>query len=219
MIPILWQCRSAVVVVKPAGLSTTSPPGTASVEWRLREQLDRADGFLSAVHRLDRDVSGVLMIALSKKSARLLCEQFAARRVSKTYHAWVQGRLAPSASGAAPERWSDHVRKIEDVARGEVCGPDAPGAKVAETDVRSIRYDEAFDRTLIELKPITGRMHQLRLQTASRGHAILHDPIYGPAPSADPIALTAVSLAFHDPHTGVRTKVSFDRQINDPTDT
>lgn len=216
MIPILWQCDSAVAVAKPAGLSTTSPPGTDSVEWRLRDQLGRETGFLSAVHRLDRDVGGVLLIALTKKSARLLGEQFAARRVSKTYHAWVHGHIGPVAPESPPTRWSDPVRKIVDVAMGEVCAPDAPGAKLAHTDIRPLRYDETRDCTLLELRPITGRMHQLRLQTAARGHAIIGDPIYGrsrassnaPPPPAGNIALTAINLIFHHPRTGVLTEVS-----------
>ncbi len=207
-----------MVVHKPAGLSTTSPPGTDSVEWRLREQLGRDAGFLSAVHRLDRGVSGVLLVALSKKSARLLSEQFAARRVSKTYHARVHGCIPSAAPETPPERWIDHVRKIVDVAKGEICGPDAPGAKLAETDVRPLRYDETHDRTLLELCPITGRMHQLRIQTAARGHAIISDPLYGPQPiagndassPADNIALTAIKLTFHHPRTGVRTEVSLE---------
>ncbi len=208
------------MVHKPAGLSTTSPPGTDSVEWRLRDQLDRQHEFLSAVHRLDRDVRGVLLIALSKKAARLLSEQFAARRVSKTYYAWVHGRVPFPAPDSPPERWTDFVRKIVDVPQGEVCEREVPGAKLAQTDVRPLRYDESNDATLLELSPITGRMHQLRLQTAARGHAIIGDPLYGPVAASTPfqdeslplasIALTAVKLTFHHPRTGVRTEVRLD---------
>lgn len=207
-----------MAVHKPAGLSTTSPPGTDSLESRLRIQLGRESGFLSAVHRLDRDVSGVVLVALSKKSARLLSEQFAARRVFKTYQAWVHGCMPLTALEFPPLRWTDHLRKIDDVAQGEVCASDAPGAKLAETDVRPLHYDACRDRTLIELHPITGRMHQLRLQAAARGHAILGDSLYGPRPSghhndslsSGKIALTAVKIVFHHPRTGKLTEVSLD---------
>ncbi|MCM2375115.1 RluA family pseudouridine synthase [Aporhodopirellula aestuarii] len=218
MIPILWQCDSAVAVDKPAGLSTTSPPGTESLESRIREQLGRDGGFLSAVHRLDRDVSGVVLLALTKKSARLFSDQFALRKVHKKYHAWVQGRVHDASSN--PMRWRDHVRKIPDVAKGEVCDAEAKGAKLAETDVRVLTYDEHADSTLLELSPLTGRMHQLRLQTSTRGHAILGDPVYGSSEfsppnddswSFDTIALVAVKLQFHHPRTGVLTEVEIQR--------
>lgn len=211
-----------MAVHKPAGLSTTSPPGTDSLESRLRKQLCCESGFLSAVHRLDRDVSGVVLVALSKKSARLLSEQFAARRVSKTYRAWVHGCIPIAAPESPSQRWTDYLRKIADVARGEVCAADAPGAKLAETDVRPLRYDEAHDRTLIELHPITGRMHQLRLQAVARDHAIIGDPLYGPQPSgprsdyapAEKIALTAVKLVFYHPRSGKLTEVSLDQPLS-----
>jgi 23S rRNA-/tRNA-specific pseudouridylate synthase len=183
----------------------------------MRDQLQCEGAFLSAVHRLDRDVSGIVLLALSKKAAHLLSEQFAARRVAKTYHAWVQGRLPVTALESTGERWLDYVRKIDDVARGEVCEADSPNAKLAETDVRVLLYDEAADVSLLELSPLTGRMHQLRLQTAARGHAIVGDSLYGhPAPTnmpsdglfaGDGIALKAVKLRFHHPRTGVLVEV------------
>lgn len=207
-----------MAVHKPAGLSTTSPPGTDSLESRLRKQLGCDSGFLFAVHRLDRDVSGVVLVALSKKSARLLSDQFAARRVSKTYRAWVHGCMPSDAPESPPQRWTDYLRKIVDLPQGEVCAADAPGAKLAETDVRSLRYDEARDRTLIELHPITGRMHQLRLQAAARDHAIIGDPLYGTHPtgsdsdcvSFEKISLIAVKLVFYHPRNGKLTAVSLD---------
>jgi len=223
LIPILWQSDSAIAAHKPAGLSTTSPPGTDSLEWKLRQQLGRDTGFLSAVHRLDREVSGIVLVALSKKTARLLSEQFETRKVKKTYHAWVSGRVDAS---HIPVRWSDHVCKLENVPRGEVCDANAPGAKIAETDVTVLRYNAEGDCTLIELSPITGRMHQLRLQTAARGHVILGDPVYGTLSSeasehrsptdraptdrswtGPSLALIAMQIQFHHPKTGAMTEV------------
>lgn len=225
LIDILWQCDVAVAVDKPAGLSTTSPPGTDSLESFMRRQLGRENEYVTAVHRLDRDVSGVVLLALTKKSARLLSQQFAARRVRKTYLAWVNGNVAQTQSfpenlPAATIRWTDHVRKLPDVARGEVCSPESPGAKKAETEIAVVHYDRNADCTLLRLSPLTGRMHQLRLQTASRGHAILADPIYAaptktlpqhPQWQFDTIALAATQLTFHHPRTGVLTEVLCDR--------
>lgn len=198
---VLRETPLFVAVAKPHGLPTTAPNQFDSVEKQLRAQL--TTDYLTAVHRLDRDVAGVLLLAKTKKSARLLSEQFAARKVQKTYYAWVH----PRASNLA-NRFSDYLCKIDDEARGRVCDVDAPAAKLAETEVQRLRDHETRDCSLLRLVPLTGRMHQLRLQTSYRGHPIVNDPIYGNDPSAaSPIALFAASLEFHDPKSGIRTKV------------
>ncbi|WP_231603044.1 RluA family pseudouridine synthase [Neorhodopirellula pilleata] len=208
LIEIVWQSRIAIAVDKPAGLPTTAAPGIESVETRLAKQLPDL-GYLTAVHRLDRDVGGILLLAKTKKAARLLSEQFAARKVRKTYLAWVDGEAIFN-----NDVWVDYVRKLPDQAKGEICSEVNDGAKRAETHVRSIRYDRERNCTLLELCPLTGRMHQLRLQTAGRRHPIRHDPIYGPA-SLEPaaprdglICLTAHRLEFRDPGNGQVIKIA-----------
>lgn len=200
---ILRETQLFVAIAKPAGLPTTAPLQFESVEERLRSQLTDAD-YLTAVHRLDRDVSGILLLAKTKKSARLLSEQFASRKVKKTYYAWVHKQACD-----LPARYSDYLCKIDNEARGRVCDPDDPTAKLAETEAELVRNHAIHDCSLLRLFPITGRMHQLRLQTSHRGHPIVNDPIYGPDPSpASPIALLAAAIEFHDPKSGIRTKVA-----------
>lgn len=211
-IEILWQSRLVIAVEKPAGIATTAAPGIESVQTRVRDQLSEIT-YLTPVHRLDRDVGGVLLLAKTKKSARLLSEQFAARKVHKTYLAWVHGEVT-----AETDTWVDFLQKLPDQARGEVCPCDAPAAKRAETRVELIRYDDQRKGSLLKLHPITGRMHQLRLQTAHRGHPIWRDPIYaepgfreaefsdgGPADSL--IELLAHRIEFHDPGNGSIVRV------------
>lgn len=199
---ILRETPLFIAIAKPSGLPTTAPKQFDSVEKQLRSQLANTD-YLTAVHRLDRDVSGVLLLAKTKKSARLLSEQFAIRKVHKTYYAWVHNRARN-----IPDRFSDHLCKIANEARGRVCDPDAPDAKPAETEVKWVRDHETRDCSLLQLAPLTGRMHQLRLQTSHRGHAIVYDPIYGQDPSpTSPIALFAAAIEFHDPKSGIRTKI------------
>jgi RluA family pseudouridine synthase len=208
-IELIWQSDHAIAVNKPAGLSTQAPGDADSLETRLIRQLDRAGRYLAFPHRLDRAVSGVLLVALTKKAARLLSAQFATRKTKKHYSAIVQGklRMAPQAA----EQWEDYMRKVADRSLAEACDPSDPDAKRASTIVKLIGFDGTTNQSRLDLNPITGRMHQLRLQTALRGHPIVGDAAYGATPhgaesecgSHDPAAISillhARRLGFHDP--------------------
>ncbi len=204
-IPILWDGGYLIAVEKPRGLSTQAPPGGDSLENRLRVQLAGRTEYLAIVHRLDREVGGVMLVALRKKEARLICDQFSSRKVIKQYTAIVHGRLEP-----ASDVWIDHLRKIPDRPVAEVCAADADGAKQAETRIELISFDEISGQTKLSLFPHTGRMHQLRVQAAHRGHAIVGDTVYGESspnsaiddPSSSELMLRAESIVFHDPKNG-----------------
>jgi len=210
MIEVVWNGEACMVVNKPAGLATQAPPPHESLETRLREQVTTRSNYFALPHRLDRPVSGLILVALTKKAARLLGEQFEARRVTKRYRALVEGNVVDDV-----QHWSDHLRKVDDEARAEVVPPEqvanTPDAKHAELSMSVVtRFD---DQTLIELNPVTGRMHQLRVQSASRGHAIIGDVQYGSTRSISKIedgciALHAWSLEFNDPTTGRRISVT-----------
>lgn len=213
MIERVWYSGGAWVVEKPAGLSTTSPPGTDSLESRLRQQFPDHESYLHVVHRLDRCVAGLVMVAVSKKAARLLSAQLATGKVTKTYQAIVRGRVVEAST-----RWEDWLRKLPDRAASEVVQAETPGAKQAITNVEVVRFQPADETTLLELSPVTGRTHQLRLQSAHRGHSILGDQQYGdPASQSDfdpnRIALLAQQLSFHDPTTGRRVQVRSKNQL------
>lgn len=215
-IELVWKSDLAVAVNKPAGLSTQSPVGNESLESRLIDQLDRHDRYLAFPHRLDRVVSGVILVALSKKAAKLLSAQFASRKTAKQYLAVVHGQCE-----ADHVQWDDYVRKMVDRPQAEVCGESDDGAKLASTVVRTIEIDSQANQSRLELNPITGRMHQLRLQTSRRGYPILGDELYGATnghtavgtagppgiPSGKRIMLHAFRLGFHDPATGRRVQV------------
>ncbi len=91
-IDILWDGEIAIAVNKPAGLSTQAPEGADSLESILRKQLADRSEYVAFPHRLDRPVGGVILVALRKRAARLLNEQFAARKVCKEYRAVVSGQ-------------------------------------------------------------------------------------------------------------------------------
>ncbi|EGF28421.1 RluA family pseudouridine synthase [Rhodopirellula baltica] len=207
MIEILWQCHACVVVNKPVGLPTTSPKGTDSLESCLREQFAQAGNpvsYLTAVHRLDRPVSGLVLIALRKKAARLLSEQFRLRHVQKKYIAMVQGNALEACK---QEPWHDTIAKLTDEARVEIVGPDSTDGRQAETKVSFLEYDSESDTSRIELRPVTGRMHQLRIQSAHRGHPIVGDPLYGTAEDESTLRLVAAKLSFRDPTNGRAVEV------------
>jgi 23S rRNA-/tRNA-specific pseudouridylate synthase len=204
LITILKQDQTWLAVEKPAGLPTQAPPDINSLEHQLRAQLAGSVAYLAIPHRLDVPVSGVVLVARTKKAARLLSEQFAARKVSKTYHAIVGG----DASGIETT-WNDEIRKIPDQPRVEIALSGASDAKSAVTTVQQADFDAASDRTRLILNPQTGRMHQLRIGAASRGFPIIGDSIYGNTSDAT-IQLRAIAIEFHDPSSGKRTKVSTD---------
>jgi len=212
-IEIVWQCDSALVVNKPAGLSTQAPAPHVSLESILREQLAGRTSYVAFPHRLDRCVGGLILVALTKQAARLLGEQFEARRVTKIYTAIVTGSVQPTSA-----RWLDWLRKVDDEARGEAVvdndAAKAKGAKPAELDMRVVSEiaRDGVPRCILELRPLTGRMHQLRIQTSVRGHPILGDQLYGSSETtaglaADGIALQASGLEFNSPKNGRRVVV------------
>jgi 23S rRNA-/tRNA-specific pseudouridylate synthase len=200
---VLWSSGSVFAVNKPAGISTQSPGGFDSLEVRLRAQFGRQAEYLAFPHRLDRAVSGVILVATTKGSAKLLGAQFESRKVAKTYLACVSGNAAK-----VEREWIDATRKLSDEAKVEIVDTGAEGAKVCETNVELRGYNAQRGCTVLRLRPRTGRMHQLRVQSARRGHPILGDELYGwPANSASPfhplrIALHAETITFHEPKTG-----------------
>lgn len=196
-IDVLWDGEAVVVVDKPAGLSTQAPGTADSLEIRLRAQFKDRSDYLAFPHRLDRPVGGVILVALRKRAARLLGEQFMARKIKKDYIAQVAGRIVDT-----EPVWIDHLRKIPDQAKVEIVAESDDQAKLAETAVEVIRYDQANDRTWVKLSPVTGRMHQLRIQAASRGFPIVGDLLYGGPPlpgEPNQIQLRAHSICFFDP--------------------
>jgi len=215
----LHHCSGVLAVSKPAGLPTQAVAGLASVEVLVRRQLFGAafaaavaagrsrhpGGFLGVPHRLDRLVSGVLLLATSPRAARQLSRQFERRQIEKTYLAVADpvGAWRPAVGEAF--RWRDAIRKIPEQPRAEIVSAGDPGGREAVTSGRVIAVRDG--KLLLQLQPLTGRMHQLRLQAAARGLPLLGDSHYGGAAAAAaaserPIALHAWAIDFFDPDTG-----------------
>lgn len=190
---VLREGAGVVAVWKPAGLATQAPPGIASAEAWLRERLHggRPGGYLGVPHRLDRGVSGVVLFAATPRAARQLSRQFERRQVTKRYLAIVAGERLPGAGAAGKENtehaehgsatlveWHDTIEKIPDLARARIVPSGTAGGRAAHTRARLVRGLPG-GRLLLELLPVTGRMHQLRLQAAARGLPVVGDDLYG----------------------------------------
>lgn len=175
---VLYEDHHLVAVNKPAPLLTQAPEGVPSLEAAVKAYVKQkyakpAGVYLGIPHRLDRPVSGVVVFARNTKAAQRVHKQFADRAVRKVYWAAVEGAVSP-ASGV----WEDWVRKIAEEARVVKAEPNEPGAKLATLEYRVLK-PLAGGTTLVKLAPLTGRMHQLRVQAAWRGHPVLGDDQYG----------------------------------------
>ncbi len=167
MIPILYQDDDCVAVMKPCGVAAVAE--RADDETCLRSllacQLGRR---VFPVHRLDKEVSGVILFALSAAAHRALNAAFERREVHKTYLAVVHGAVADD---------SGIIRSpIRAFGSGRM-GVDAAKGKPSETRYEVVERRAAY--SLVRLHPLTGRRHQLRVHLYSVGHPIAGDPLYG----------------------------------------
>lgn len=205
---VVLSAGGVVAVAKPSGLATQAPPGIPSVEAWLRGRL-AAGAYVGVPHRLDRAVSGVLLLAVTPRAARKLSRQFERREIAKTYLALLTGSSVEAVDVGKEALWRDCIAKIPDEPRARIAASDDSGARAAETRVRFL--GRPLPGVLfVQLEPLTGRMHQLRVQAAARGLPIVGDTLYGaPAgpdaaaePRQRPIALHAWRIAYADPDTG-----------------
>lgn len=172
---ILYEDNHLLVVDKPAGLLTQpARAGDDSLLERARASVKArhdkpGNVFLGLVHRLDRNVGGVVVFARTSKAASRLAEAFRARRVTKSYLAVVEGVTAPTMA-------LEHRLLERD--GGVVVGAEgATEGKLARLDFE--RLAACPEASLVRVALHTGRKHQIRAQLAAAGHPIVGDPRYG----------------------------------------
>ena len=200
---ILYEDRDCLVLDKPFGLAVQGGSGTKHhIDGMLASLPNERGDRPALVHRLDRDTSGVLLVARTRKMAADLGEIFRSRQARKTYWAVVEGQPKP-----AQGRISLYLAKGEGM--GDVRGKRVDGvdqvtrerlaarekmrvAKHGEEDAQhSVTYYATIDKVphrlaWLSMKPITGRTHQLRAHAEAIGHPIIGDPKYGLKPKSDP---------------------------------
>lgn len=200
---VLFLDNHLLVVVKPAGLlAQADHTGDADLltlgKALLKERFDKPGNvFLGLVHRLDRPVSGVTVLARTSKAASRLSQQFRGRAPTKRYLALVEG-TPPGESG---ER-VDFLAKTYTPGRGtqvEVVTPDHPDGKRAVLRWQALASKQG--RSLVEVELLTGRAHQIRVQLAALGTPIVGDLRYGARTEHDGhnLALHSYALAFEHP--------------------
>ncbi len=219
---IRYYDEDLIVAEKPAGMLTERPaaeakvhkPGASTIP-SLDELLPRVladyegrrlqpeEQAVFIVHRLDRDASGLLVVARSLEAREALTRQFAARTPSRVYWAIVKGRVA------AQTIRTHFVRDRGDGKRGSVERPhdksitDSADVQLAITHVKPLKSWRG--QTLLECRLETGRTNQIRIHLAELGHPILGDVKYGPIVTEQPVsrlALHAMELEFEHPLTG-----------------
>lgn len=196
---ILYEDNHCLAIVKPAGRLCTHYEGREeTLDREVKDYLKRkyakpGNVFLGIVHRLDRPVSGVLLFARTSKAAARLAQQFREGTIEKVYWAVVEGEW-PADAGTL----EDWLCKDRDAGRVEVVEPDAPGARQALLHFQ--RRAVLGGLSWLELRPQTGRTHQLRVQLAHRGRPIYGDARYGAVHTfGQAIALHARALTFLHP--------------------
>ncbi|WP_457796108.1 RluA family pseudouridine synthase [Methylocystis sp. S23] len=185
----LFEDKELMVLNKPYGLATQGGSGQNRHIDGMLEALAKGDSRPVLVHRLDRDTSGVLLIAKSRRMAADLGEIFRSRQAKKIYWALVEGVPRPAqgrislylAKGAGMEKARGGGRELE---RMRV-------AKHGDADAQhSLTYYAIVDKVApkcawLSMKPLTGRTHQLRAHAEAIGHPIFGDPKYGRRPEDD----------------------------------
>jgi tRNA pseudouridine32 synthase / 23S rRNA pseudouridine746 synthase len=199
---VLYADAHLLVVEKPAGLLCVPGRGVDKQDClSARVQAAYADALV--VHRLDMATSGLWLMARGAGAQRAMSRAFAEREVSKRYTAIVAGRLEAGAEDwntidlPLAADWPNRPKRIVDTVNG----------KPSLTRWRVLGHDNAHGTTRLELEPVTGRSHQLRVHLQSLGHPMLGDSLYAPpevAAGAPRLMLHASALTLTHPVTAQR---------------
>ncbi len=197
---ILYEDDDLLVIDKPAGLTVHPAPGHPShtlvnaILSHFPHLADINDSLRPGiVHRLDKDTSGVMLVAKNSVAQVGLAGQFKARSVAKAYLVLVKGHLTPEDGiiEAPIGRDPRNRKRMAVVAKG----------REARTQYRVVEY--VGDYTLLEVRPETGRTHQIRVHLSAIGYPVVGDPVYGvKSPYLSRQFMHASRLGFKLPSTG-----------------
>lgn len=188
---ILYEDGHIVVTVKERGLLSQGGNGKASMVDKLKEQTGSE---IYPVHRLDKDVGGVMVYAKKQKAASSLSLQIAERTAEKEYLAITHGKPAPTEGQMEDLLFFDRSKNKSFVVKKE-----RRGVKKALLEYRLLQSDG--EKSLVRVRLLTGRTHQIRIQFASRKLPLFGDRRYGGKDSEKTIALWSFRLKFLHPHT------------------
>ena len=196
---ILYQDKDIIVCIKPARVLSTDEPG--GLPELLREALGNPEADVRTVHRLDRVVSGVMVLARNAKVASELSRQIREDEFEKEYLAVVHGCPEEETGTLRDLLYRDKARRMTMVAPQP-----AKGVQEAILDYQVLRSAQDISRVKVQLR--TGRTHQIRVQFASRGMSLVGERKYAVQDDPCEIALWSHRIAFTHPATGKRVTFS-----------
>lgn len=198
---IIFEDKDIVVAIKPPEiLSQGDEKGRANAVDILK---DMTGSEIFPVHRLDKGVGGVMVFAKNSKSAAELSRQVSDRTMEKTYLALLHGEITEEKGRLEDLLFFDRGKNKSFVVKRE-----RRGVKKALLDYECIEKGDG--RSLVKVKLITGRTHQIRVQFSSRGYPLFGDRRYGAKDEEKNIALLSKGISFLHPKTGER--MSFESQ-------
>ncbi len=193
-IAILYADKDVLIAEKPSGLLSVPGRGVDRQDSMLT-RLQREEPRVRVVHRLDMDTSGIMVFALRKKAEVSLRKQFQNRTVVKGYKAVVQGILKESKGVIDAPIGPDPTRNL----RHHI----SSSGKTAQTKYKVLAEGDNY--SILELQPITGRSHQIRVHLDYLGHPILGDRFYASPEAlqrASRLLLHAETIRFIQPYSG-----------------
>lgn len=195
----IYKDNSICVCIKPSGVLSTDEPG--GMPDLVRQAMGVPDACVRTVHRLDRVVSGLMLMALTPQAASDLSRQIREGAFDKAYLAVVHGSVAPQTDTLRDLMYRDKARRMSFVTDK----PDK-GVQEAVLDYRCTGQAQGKSRVYIQLH--TGRTHQIRVQFASRGWPLVGERKYSTREDPCAIALWSHELSFVHPDTGERLHFS-----------
>lgn len=190
---ILYQDADIIVCIKPPRVLSTDEPG--GLPDLIREELGDKNADIRTVHRLDRVVSGLMVLARNAQAASELSRQIREDAFQKEYLAAVHGKTEEKGS-FTDLLYRDKARKMTMVATG-------PGKGVQEAILHYRTVDRFEELSCVRVCLVTGRTHQIRVQFSSRGLPLVGERKYAELSDACEIALWSCFLGFRHPRTGV----------------
>ena len=190
---IVYQDKDIIVCVKPPRVLSTDEPG--GVPDLIRAELGDPDANVRTVHRLDRTVSGLMVLARRSKAASELSRQIREGEFQKEYVAVVHGNLP-----ADQDELRDLLYRNKQERKTYIVSE--PGKDVQEAILTYRVLKRTADMTRVRIRLHTGRTHQIRAQFSGRGYPLVGDRKYGTVESDCEIALWSYRLAFKHPYSG-----------------
>lgn len=199
-IPVIYEDNHLLVVIKPAGLLSqedhSGAPDILTLAKSWIEKRDQKPGraWMGLVHRLDRPISGVMVLAKTSKAASRISEQIRQRTVSKTYLLVCHGVPEPAGE------WSHLLKKDPQSNTSRVVLTSEKGSKSSKLRFQRLATTGTKEASLVHVELITGRSHQIRVQFAHMGYPLLGDRKYGdPNSSLASPALQSGSFSLDHP--------------------